>query len=84
MTAELARLDDKVMDGDMSLLLPSSLPRSYANLIRTLTYGRTTISASKIIATLLSFNQCKKSVTDFGSNEGVGRAVRYNQGGRKE
>jgi hypothetical protein len=69
----------------VALLLLTLLLRSYANLITTLTYGKTTIIASEITAALLSCDQREKKSTakGVGGSEGVGLATRYNQDGRK-
>ncbi|KAE8689071.1 hypothetical protein F3Y22_tig00110944pilonHSYRG00042 [Hibiscus syriacus] len=59
--SDLARLDVKIEDEDIAMILLCSLPSSYEHMVTTLTYGKETINVEEITAALLAHNQRKQN-----------------------
>ena len=53
--SDLARIEVKVEDEDRAILMLASLPKSYKGLVVTLTYGKTSITASEVTTALLCY-----------------------------
>ncbi|KAK1660668.1 hypothetical protein QYE76_048827 [Lolium multiflorum] len=73
--SDLARIEDKVEDEDMALLMLTSLPKSYKGLVVTLTYGKTIITSSEVQTSLLSYDQREKTTAEeaaAGASDGQG------------
>lgn len=51
---QLHKIDVKVEEEDIALLLPASLPNYYNNMVTTLLFGISTINLEDIMASLLS------------------------------
>jgi hypothetical protein len=62
------------------------LPKSYKGLVVTLTYGKTSITSSKVQTALLSYDQREKKIAQeaasAGASDGQGLMVRNNHGGK--
>ncbi|GKF01723.1 hypothetical protein Tco_0028646 [Tanacetum coccineum] len=54
LVGDLAAIDTAISDKDQALLLLTSLPSSYDNLVETLLYGRDTLKLEDVLATLNS------------------------------
>ena len=65
--SDLARIEVKVEDEDRAILMLTSLPKSYKGLVVTLTYGKTSITASEVTTALLSYDQREKKTEDSTS-----------------
>ncbi|KAE8692022.1 hypothetical protein F3Y22_tig00110863pilonHSYRG00024 [Hibiscus syriacus] len=62
----LTRLDVKIEDEDIAMILLCSLPPSYEHMVTTLTYGKETINVEEITAALLAHNQRKQNPEKAG------------------
>ncbi|KAM1562238.1 hypothetical protein ACFX1Z_005269 [Malus domestica] len=64
---QLRKVDVKVEEEDKALLLLTSLPDSYENLMTTLLHGKDTVSLEQVQASLVSYDtQKKKTIVDDG------------------
>ncbi|KAM0966633.1 hypothetical protein ACFX2C_022364 [Malus domestica] len=64
---QLRKVDVKVEEEDKALLLLTSLPDSYENLVTTLLHGKDTVSLEQVQASLVSYDtQKKKTIVDGG------------------
>jgi hypothetical protein len=85
--SDLARIEVKVEDEDRAILMLTSLPKSYKGLVVTLTYGKTSITASEVTTTLLSYDQREKKTEDStstGAANGQAFFVKNNNGGKSK
>ena len=64
---QLARVDVKIEEEDQALLLLTSLPDSYENIITTILYGKDTLKMDEVESTLLSHEKRKKADDSQGS-----------------
>lgn len=79
---QLRKVDVKVEEEDKALLLLTSLPDSYENLVTTLLHGKDTVSLEQVQASLVSYDtQKKKTIVDDGYETAL--AVQGGNGGRK-
>jgi hypothetical protein len=62
--SELARIKVKLEDEDKTLLILTSLPKSYKGLVVTLTYGKTNITSSEVQLALLSYDEREKKTAE--------------------
>ena len=88
MISDLARIEVKVEDEDRAILMLTSLPKSYKGLVVTLTYGKTSITASEVSTSLLSYDQREKKTSEDSNSAGAidGQAffVKNNNGGKSK
>ena len=61
LVADLGKVDVKIEDEDMAIVLLCSLPDSYDHLVTTLTYGKEKVQVDDVVSTLLSHEQRKKN-----------------------
>jgi hypothetical protein len=61
LVADLGKVDVKIGDNDMAIVLLCSLPDSYDHLVTTLTYGMKKVQVDDVVATLLSHEQRRKN-----------------------
>ncbi|KAL6199900.1 hypothetical protein ACLB2K_029682 [Fragaria x ananassa] len=57
---QLANVDVKIEEEDQALLLLTSLPDSYENIITTILYGKDTLKMEEVESTLLSHEKRRK------------------------
>ena len=58
---QLAKVDVKIEEKDQALLLLTSLPDSYENIITTILYGKDTLKMEEVESTLLSHEKRRKA-----------------------
>jgi hypothetical protein len=61
LVADLGKVDVKIDDEDMAIVLLCSLPDSYDHLVTTLTYGKEKVQVDDVVAALLSHEQRRKN-----------------------
>ena len=61
LVADLEKVDVKIDDEDMAIVLLCSLPDSYDHLVTTLTYGKEKVQVDDVVSALLSHEQRKKN-----------------------
>ena len=66
---QLKRVDVKIEEEDKALLLLTSLPDSYDNLVTTLLYGKDTVSLEQVEASLVSHYTQKKTSSNDGGGD---------------
>lgn len=76
---QLAKVDVKIEEEDQALLLLTSLPDSYENIITTILYGKNTLKMEEVESTLLSHEKRRKA---DDSQDSVFVAHGKNQRGR--
>ena len=64
--SNMKRVDVKIKEEDMALMLLNSLPESYHNLVTTLMWGKETLEVEEITSALLTFNQ-RRTASDGSS-----------------
>jgi len=69
--ADLTQLEDKMEDVDKAMLLLTSLPDSYENLVNTIIYGKDSLVLEEVKGTLISYDARKNSASS-SSEKGEG------------
>ncbi|KAK8916497.1 hypothetical protein KSP39_PZI022667 [Platanthera zijinensis] len=69
LVSQLRNMDVKVEEEDQTLLLLSSLPRSFDHLVTTILYGKDTLKMEEVVTMLLS-NE-KRSSSGLSASEGL-------------
>ncbi|CAL9015226.1 unnamed protein product, partial [Prunus brigantina] len=78
---QLRKVDVKIEEEDKALILLTSLPDSYENLVTTLLYGKDTVSLEQVQTSLVSHDIQKKRTRDDGHETAL--AVQGGNHGRK-
>nr|GEV53640.1 retrovirus-related Pol polyprotein from transposon TNT 1-94 [Tanacetum cinerariifolium] len=76
---DLANIDIKIEDEDRALMLLTSLPSSYENIVETLLYGRESLTMEDVLATL-NLRELKKRTEGTKEEIGDGLYVRGRSG----
>ncbi|CAL9006776.1 unnamed protein product, partial [Prunus brigantina] len=78
---QLRKVDVKIEEEDKALILLTSLPDSYENLVTTLLYGKDTVSLEQVQTSLVSHDIRRKGPRDDGHETAL--AVQGGNHGRK-
>ncbi|GJW26897.1 hypothetical protein Tco_0040708 [Tanacetum coccineum] len=70
LVGDLAAMDTTISDEDQALLLPTSLPSSYNNFVKTLLYGQDTLKLEDVLTTLNSSELQKMTEAKGDGGEG--------------
>ena len=80
LVADLGKVDVKIDDEDMAIVLLCSLPDSSDHLVTTLTYGKKKVQVDDVVSALLSHEQRKKN-NSLEESSGSAFMVRRDQSG---
>ena len=61
---QLGRVDVKIEEEDQVLLLLTSLPDSFENMVTTVLYGKDTLQIGEIESALLSYEKTRRKIED--------------------